>query len=300
MSEVEWSFYRAGKAYAAMREALKEHSENEWIDIRNTTPEPIMTWPSTLDYIDRECGGFYGLVTLAARKGTGKTMLALGSGLQAAASGNWQVCYFASEDDQDGLATRFNLYMNAHPECAVGMNNFHIFQTGRGQRPHDLTIDIAGAVDLKSDIPLLVVIDSLNSLVEMSNYSYLDGLTQYGLWAMMSRRISKGGASFLLVSETNKRDEVKGEKLPYWSDQVVLMKRGSGEDVVEMTLDKSRRTGGVGEMGKYVRIWHEGCFMAEDAIVDARPRLKVVSGGDFAPEPAEKDKLYWQDKLFND
>jgi hypothetical protein len=289
MNEVGWSFYRAGKAYEAMREALKPESPNEYLDLQNGEPEPIMNWPSTLSYVDENCGGFYGLTTLAAAKGTGKTMLALASGISAAASGNWQVCYFAAEDDRHGLATRFNLFMNAHPECAVGMDNFHIFQTGRGQRPHDLTIDIAGAVDLTSDVPILVIIDSLNSLVEMSHYAYLDGLTQYGLWAMMARRISGGNASFLLVSETNKNGEAKGAKLPYWSDQVIMMKRGAGADIVEMTLDKSRRTGGVGEMGKFIRIWKDGCFVAQGEL-EAPRSLRVVGGGEFSPDP--EDSLF--------
>ena len=262
-------------AVSAMREALGK-GENELIDPEKIVPAGLLTFPSTLSYIDEECGGFYGLVTVGAERGTGKTMLALASAISSAAAG-WDVFYFASEDDSEGLAVRFNNFMNANKEMAGGIPNFHLFQTARGQTPASLTEEIAKVTS--GEKPILVVIDSLNSLVEMSDYSYLDGLTQFGLWMMLARRISKGNASFLCISETNKSGSIKGEKLPYWSDQVLVMKRGGG-DVVDMELQKSRRTQGVGEMGKWIRIWNQGEFISQNELDEMRrSSLRVVAGG---------------------
>lgn len=258
-----------------MIEAQQE-GENEKFDPSRTEPARLMTWPSTIDSIDFHCGGFYGMVCVGAARGTGKTLLALSSALSAAADG-WQVCYFAAEDDMDGLSVRFNNYMNSHPEQEPGIDNFHLFQTARGQTPKSLTEEVAGAIDIESDAPVLTVIDSLNSLVEMSRYSYFEGLSEFGLWAMLARRYSGGAASFLLISEVNSRGSIKAEKLPYLCDQVLVMQRGSGSDIVEMELQKSRRTPGVGELGKFVRAWNEGVFLSESQVDDRK--LRVVQGG---------------------
>lgn len=264
-------------ALDAIRQALRS-GENEKIDPNSVTPSPLITWPSTLAEVDERCGGFYGLVTLGAQRGTGKTLLAVGSSLEATA--RFQVCYFAAEDDADGLAIRFNNYVNAHKDVIPNLDDWHLFQTSRGQTPESLTAEIEGVVDPDSPKPILTVIDSVNSLVEMSNFAYFDGLSAFGLWAMLARRISRGNAAFCLVSETNKANSIRGEKLPYWSDQVLVMTRGDGADIVELDLQKSRRTGGVGELGKFIRIWNQGEFMSQEELDGLRREaFRVVDGG---------------------
>ncbi len=260
-----------------MRQALLP-GENERINPHNVRPSPLITWPSTLAEVDERCGGFYGLVTIGASRGTGKTLLAVASSIEATA--RFQVCHFAAEDDADGLATRFNNYVNSHEAVIPHLDDWHLFQTARGQTPQSLLAEIERAVDPDSQKPILTVIDSVNSLVEMSDYAYFDGLTAFGLWAMLARRISRGHASFLYVSETNKANSIKAEKLPYWSDQVLVMTRGEGADIVEIELQKSRRTAGVGELGKFIRLWSQGEFISQ-AEVDGlrRESLRVVKGG---------------------
>jgi len=272
-----------------MQEAL-ENGDNERFDPSTFEPGPLISWPSGINEID-EVSRFYGMVTIGAARGTGKTLLSIGSAIEAASSG-WDVCYFAAEDDRDGLATRFNNYVNAHPRCESAIDHFFLFQAGRGQSPRTITSDISGAVDQESDRPILTVIDSVNSLVEMSHMAYLDGLAQFGLWAMLARRYSGGQAAFLLVSETNRVGSVRGEKLPYLSDQVLIMQRGEG-DVVELDLQKSRRTAGVGNLGRFVRIWNQGEFMSEREIEDLRREsFRVVDGGKLStPEVAKNGSL---------
>ncbi|HIF12823.1 MAG TPA: hypothetical protein EYQ82_07450 [Dehalococcoidia bacterium] len=264
-------------ALDAMRQALYE-GKNERINPNDIKPAPLVTWPSTLTEVDERCGGFYGLVTIGAQRGTGKTLLAIGSSLEATA--RFQVCHFAAEDDADGLACRFNNYVNSHTDILPHLDDWHLFQTTRGQTPESLLVEIERAVDPDSPKPILTVIDSVNSLVEMSNYSYFDGLTAFGLWAMLARRISRGQAAFLYVSETNKSNSIKAEKLPYWSDQVLVITRGDGADIVEIELQKSRRTQGVGHLGKFIRLWSQGEFMSEEELEGLRREsFRVVEGG---------------------
>ena len=265
-------------AHQAMQDALVD-GENERIDPESVEPAPLLTWPSTISEIDDVCQ-FYGLTTVGAARGTGKTLLAIASAIEAAISGKWQVCYFAAEDDEDGLSVRFNNFLNSRPGPVTNLGNFHLFSAARGQTPESLTDEIAKAIDLTADIPVLVVIDSINSLVEMSRYSYLDGLVQFGLWMMLARRYSRGAASFLCISETNKSGSVKGEKLPFWSDVLLVMKRGPS-DVVEMDLQKSRRTRCPGELGKFIRVWSSGEFISQGEIEG----LRVVQGGREKTKP---------------
>ena len=83
----------AYQAIDCLIEAARDrYSPNVFKDVSEKyNPIPPVCWPSTITDIDKLCGGFYGLTTLAAEEGTGKTMIALGSAIEAAASGKWQV-----------------------------------------------------------------------------------------------------------------------------------------------------------------------------------------------------------------
>jgi hypothetical protein len=92
---------------------------------------------------------------------------------------------------------------------------------------------------------------------------------------MFARRLSRGDVSFLLTAETNKAGEAKGEGLQFWSDLYLKMKKKSN-NVVEMRLDKTRRTPGEGDMGKYLRHWNSQTFRKAEAV---ERELRVVHGG---------------------
>lgn len=247
-----------------MRESLKPKTENESEDLGlYYSAKPPITWPSTLDYIDTQCGGFYGMTTLAAEKGTGKTMMATASAIEAAATKKWQVVTFVAEDDRDGFRDRFNTYLDYHPHAVSCMGNLWPYFVGKGQTPASILGTIESAVDWQEDLPILVVVDSINSIVNLSGQRYLPMLAEFGLWMMFARRISGGLASFLVTSETNKAGEAKGEALPFWSDVYLRLKKET-EHIVSMRLDKSRRTAGEGQMGKYKRKWYEGVFVPAD------------------------------------
>ena len=266
-------FPAAQVGITALFEALEFRTDNEY---HNTAaeyePQPPRTWPSTFDYIDTQCGGFYGLTTVAAEKGTGKTLLAIATAIEAAATGKWQVVFFAAEDDIDGFRDRFNRYLEVHPDAVDCLPNFHYHSVGKGQNPRTLTTTVAMSVDTSLDIPILIVMDSINSIVNLGGEEYyLRRLGGFGLWAMLARRISGGCVSFFVISETNKRGEAKGEALTFWSDVYIKMKKKS-DSVVDMWLDKTRRTPGEGPMGLYLRDWEEGRFIRKSFT----PRLKAV------------------------
>ena len=90
----------------------------------------------------------------------------------------------------------------------------------------------------------------------------------------------------LLVWFKNKAGSIKGEKLPFWSDVLLVMKRGAN-DIVEMDLQKSRRTQCPGELGKFIRIWQQGEFVSEAEIEGLRKKaFRVVEGG---ARPGDKE-----------
>jgi len=259
-------------ALDAMQEALETQTDNTWEDLGfSYDPQPPRPWPSTIHYVDTHCTGFYGLSVLAADKGTGKTLLATASSIEAAASREWQVVSFISEDDRDGYRDRFNLYVDSHPGSEACVGWLHPYFVGKGQTPASLLAEVRGAVDWDLDVPILTVIDSINSVVNLSGRRYLETLSEFGLWMMFARRLSGGLASFLVTSETNKSGHAKGEALPFWADVYLRMKKET-ENVVSMTLDKSRRTAGEGPMGKYFRKWAQGVFESSHE----QPPLRVV------------------------
>lgn len=275
------SYTQSEIAIHALEEALEVVTENQRLDLRDDySPDPPLFWPSNLLYIDANVGGFYGMTTIAAEKGTGKTLIATASAISAAATRRWQVCHFLAEDDYDGFRERFNLFLSTHPEAHSCFDHFHPVAVGKGQTPKTLVAEVKRLIEPGSNAPILIVLDSINSIVNLSGGPYLQGLSDMGLWAMFARKISRGRASFLINSETNKRGESKGESLPSWSDVYLKMKKCS-ESVVEMRLDKTRRTKGEGDMGKYVRRWDAQEFEKAPMIVE-RPKLRAVGSDDWS------------------
>jgi hypothetical protein len=247
------------KAWCATFLALDSWTENETrpVEITGNVDDTLQRFPSTLDYIDHHCGGFYGLAVILGASKTGKTMLALGSCIEAAATEEWQVVYLCAELDQHELATRLNRYFAAHPASTSCQDFLHVVFVGKGQTPEMIQAQVQ-MVTAPGGPPILICMDSINTITEMSGQNYLSTLRDYALWAMLSRRMSNGAASFLIVSETNKIGGAKGGKLEFWADQVVKIsrpKKGAKNGLVPVRLDlmASRRTGGEGDMGIYLR-----------------------------------------------
>lgn len=271
------------RAHAATHLALHEWTACEVAPIKfdENVTDTLQRWPSNIEYIDYHCGGFYGLTVILGGMKTGKTLMALGSCIEAAASEEWQVVYLCAELDEHEVAMRLNRYFNAHPASKSCEDFLHIVFVGKGQTPEMIQFQIE-LVTAGDGPPILVCMDSINTITEMSGRNYLSTLRDFALWAMLSRRMSNGAASFLIVSETNQIGGAKGGKLEFWADQVIKIESkrtggAAGLVPVKMTLMASRRTGGEGDMGIYLRNQQTCRFQAES---DA-PRLSRAGGMDW-------------------
>jgi predicted ATP-dependent serine protease len=271
------------RAWCATWVALHDWTNNETPEIKfdDNLNDTLQRWPSGLEYIDYHCGGFYGLAVILGGQKTGKTMLALGSCIEAAATEEWQVVYLCAELDQHEMALRLNRYFKAQPASRACQDFLHIIFIGKGQTPAMIQAQVELATD-PGGPPILICMDSINTITEMSGMDYLRTLRDYALWAMLSRRMSNGAVSFLIVSETNKIGSSKGGKLEFWADQVVKIENPKKRQVlglvpVKMTLMASRRTGGEGDMGVYLRNQNTCRFQAEAKA----PRLTKAGGMDW-------------------
>jgi len=272
------------RAWCAMHIALSDWTQNETPPIKfdDDLSDTLQRWPSNVEYVDYHCGGFYGMAVILGASKCGKTMMALGSCIEAAATEEWQVVYLCAELDQHEMAMRLNRYFNAHPSSKVCEDFLHIIFVGKGQTPDLIQAQIEMVTD-PGGPPILVCMDSINTITEMSGGDYLKTLRNYSLWAMLARRMSNGAASFLIVSETNQIGNAKGGKLEFWADQVIKIENPKagpapyGLVPVKMKLLASRRTGGEGDMGVYLRNQQTCQFQAEAKA----PRLSKAGGMDW-------------------
>lgn len=279
------------KAHAAMYLALLPSLPNERQRINYTNPvldDLLPRWPTPgVDYLMTHCGGGYGLSVVLGGSKCGKTFFALSQCIEAAATMNWQVVYLSAELDMQELAFRVGGYLKAHPHCVDAQNFLHILHVGKGQTPEEVQEDIAMTTD-ENGPPILVCLDSINTIAQMSGRDYLRTLTDYALWAMVARRMSNGAVSFLIVSETNKLGFAKGGQLQFWADQLIKLEKvdsgsldspAGGMTPVKISLLASRRTGGEGPMGIFLRN-HKSCQF-EKYNPAYKPKLRSVGSKDW-------------------
>jgi predicted ATP-dependent serine protease len=263
------------RAWAACTLASKDllPSTVQIFDENEPVVDTLPRFPSTLEPIDAAYGGFFGVTSLISEPGIGKTMLAWSVALTAAATQRWNVVYFGGELDEGEMIERRAREMTVHPGAIDGADYLRMVQVGLGQTTFDFCVELAG---LDPDLPILVVMDSINTIATLAQRDYLRTLERYALWAMMARRLSQGAASFLLVSETNKRGRSKGEKLEFWSDLAINMSGKKDEAAVDFTISKVRR-GKWRHLGMFHRDWSTNRFYSEEQMRKMRqPRLYAV------------------------
>ncbi len=279
----------AERGWLALGAALQDDGDSTYMEPRYDRPGPMPpSWPSTLDYIETHCGGWHGVTSLNSEKGVGKTMIATACAIEAAAT-TWQVVYFLAEDDMHGLEDRLHNYAQFNPgSCGDAKGWLHFFSVPMGVTKESILMDITGAIDGACDRPILVVFDSINTMANLAGGSYLQQLNDFGLWAMLARRKSRGSVSFMIVSETNQRGGIKGANLAFWSDMMLTMKKaGPNKELVALTLSKARRWEGEGEMGNYARHFRAGRFFKPDQVPD---QLRLVQGGGGQPVARTEDE----------
>ena len=278
--DIDWSeestFTPALRGWAAMALATQAKGRATLYHPRagGTSVDSLRRFPSLNHYLQTNLGGMYGLSVMAGRKGLGKSMWALGIAIEAAATMEWQVYYLNAEMDQDEIGMRFDRYLERWPASLDCLEYLRIVNVPKGYEPVDFVSQVESTMD--PCLPILVVVDSINTIAELCPGNYLHWLKEWQLWAMLSRRMSRGACSFLLLSELNKAGRTKGEKLEHWADVVVTLKGKSEERHVEMELNKTRRTGGEGPMGRYIRHIADSRFYRPDEVSD---QLRLVEGG---------------------
>lgn len=235
------------------------------------------TWTSSVKLVDDRIRqrdgsrGMYGAAAIAGEGKIGKSTLGIGSGLEAAATLEWDVRYFDAELDDGEFEERKGRYVEAHPACADAELCFKAYHVGRGVTCEELLLLCNDDPSLQ---PMLIVFDSVNTIAKLMRTRYLEALEGLCLWAMLARRISGGAASFLLIAETNKGGGIKGEQLQYWADLIVRLREPKEKGFVDIDITHSRRTPS-GQVGRFQRDTDVMSFRSP-----YEPRLRVV-GRDY-------------------
>ena len=119
------------------------------------------------------------------------------------------------------------------------------------------------------DRRLLIVLDSINRAADLGmddageDRGYWGALRKWLVLAMQSRRHSEGAVSWLVISELNRRKEVKGQSPEYMADMVVKMERVQADGFVEIAVDLSRSTPS-GDLGVFAINHARGTFVGDD------------------------------------
>lgn len=231
-------------------------------------------WPSTLHPLDSRTGGFYGLATIYGPGKSGKSMLALGSAIQAAASGRWYSFYMNAEYTRSELENRFARYASVRPEAYDAVDWMRIIHVADGVTRRQILDRIQEGLGLGEPRGVLVVLDSTNAIAEAMGGGYFGALHSLTRWLATARRITEGLVSGIIVSETNQKGSVKGRKLEYSSD-IGLSIKPIRETAFSVDVDVPwAREGGAGPVGRYVRDWQRCRLISEQQI-----GLSAIDGG---------------------
>lgn len=248
---------RAGWLRHLLRDSRRAKMPIEMLDYLGPQIAQAPRWPSTVEEWDQGTGGFYGISMLAGVGGAGKSIVALGSALCAAAAG-WTVAYMNAELPVSTIRMRLSRMMGGFGiERAEIEKSLHVFGVYDGATLDDVVEWTCSLVEPTTQ-RLLVVLDSLNTLATYTCGSgagdggYFRELDAYLLWSAEARRHSEGAISFLMVSELNRSGVVKGGTSEYRPDVVMTLKRSpSIECGIHFDVTKSRETKLV-DTGEYV------------------------------------------------
>lgn len=221
-------------------------------------------WPTSLSALnERTLGGGYAQTVLAGTAKLGKSMLAMGSAIEAARAG-WWVAFFCGENSREDTEASFRAYVGGMSSEQIDailsrLRLWHVVDRG---------FSIQGAAErlyafVRADLQatrLLVVLDSLNRITELSaapgaDLAYFRLMGEWGDYFRRCSWLSGGAISSCLVSELNKDLITKGRRLEYSASLVVTMSPVKGStEAVEVTVSHSRSTP-AGPLGTFIRHW---------------------------------------------
>jgi predicted ATP-dependent serine protease len=240
-----------------LRNSLRVHQPVERLDLLSAVERPAPRWPSSLVGFEE----FSGQTVLAGMPGVGKSVLAIGSALEAALNG-WNVIYFNAEMDRRALAQRVKRYLSATARpVAPALAYFHPFALNVGC-DLDSLVQCACMEITRDTERLLIVVDSINSFGDLGAQAGsrdelgLNLLRKLVVWSMQVRKMTEGEIAFLLVSELNAAGGMKG-RLEWKADVVLKLAQGDREGLVEVNCLKNR-DGAKKELGTYRLLWEHG------------------------------------------
>jgi len=240
----------------------------EPIEVQEVTDPPGLQpppWPTGCASLDALTGGGgYGMTVIAGEPKVGKSLLALSSAVEAARHG-WRALYVNAELTRSEIANRLQRYMQTMDETVC--DQLRILNVDAGVQPNHVIHKVQESLDF-DDRRLLIVLDSINRIVDMSqadlerDSGYWGCMRQWSEFARQSAKISEGHISFLVVSELNQQNRVKGRNLEYTADLVVRISSTEIDGIVEIDVPYARSSRG-GKLGQHVLSWWQGRFLSE-------------------------------------
>lgn len=192
----------------------------EWLDPEAAASMPALPrWPHGLHGESTFLAGFEGVTIVNGGPSAGKTWLAAGSAVSAAAAG-WHVIYLVCEMSPGSLARRAKSYLGHLPET------FDLVEVDFGATIDSLISKVECRVTKRRT---LVVFDSLSSFVDQaieedSGDTFRMGpIRRLVMWALSVKRATEGEVSFLLLSEQNASGGTKGRAPDHKADLVLSM-----------------------------------------------------------------------------
>jgi predicted ATP-dependent serine protease len=255
---------------AALEEPIKVYPTGD--SLADHYPR-LPRWPSGLGIdFDLKFGGFQAVTAFGGQAGVGKSTLAMSCALENARSGAC-VVYFDAENapgEQKERAKHWHggeaAFEAAQSYLALnfrwcGIDNRHSWNT---------MLSYAAKQVLRRHKRVLIVLDSLQTIADeiCSGQNMLQVTAD--LYSRMNRivRGSDGLISFLVLSELNKEDGVKGGAGKYRATMVLKITRdqekyADGDPRYVLELMKNRNGPLGGDLGRHKMNWWECRFVKE-------------------------------------
>jgi KaiC/GvpD/RAD55 family RecA-like ATPase len=217
-------------------------------------------FPTISRPLDRVTGGGYGVTVVSGAPKTGKSYFSIGTAIEAAAFGH-RVVYLSCEMPIEQVMARFGRYFAAFPSRDSSSRLLEVVDVVHALHADQLVRVLEDAIPAWSIDPVLLVIDSVNSLVrQLGGDDQLQRIEAVLMFLIRSRRLAPGLFSALAISELNQHGHTKGRSAEYLADVVVRLRRPEKMPGVEMDVQLSRESAG-GLLGRFLLDPVRGCFV---------------------------------------
>lgn len=219
-------------------------------------------WPSGIQAVQHQAGGFYGFTAVAGKKKLGKTLIAARSSIEAAQQG-WNVHYAYGENTADRVRSMVRRVLGPYraSEMPPWMErNWRGFRFFPGSHIDSLMKNVVARIPDEAD-RVLIVIDSINRLARYSHGDYLRALGRICAVCQTAAEESAGHIGFLVLSELNQRGGMVGLDIEHSAGCLLTLRATRKPERVKLTLESRESPGG--DLGPHLRRWDEVRFAKE-------------------------------------